>query len=212
MENISSSRRFISFEGIDFSGKTTQINLLKSYLLKKGYEVSIIREPGGTIISEKIREILLDKKHTNMHDRTELFLYSAARVQLLEEKIIPLLEKGSIVIADRFVDSTTAYQGYGREIDPQIIRQINELATGGILPALTFYLKLEPQQVDERRKNRKEEQDRLEISGDEFYKRVYKGYEEIADYYKERIVTIDAYGSIETIQNKILKIVKDRVL
>jgi dTMP kinase len=211
MEKID-NRHFISFEGIDFSGKTTQINLLKSFFLNSGYEVSIIREPGGTVISEKIRDILLDKKNSKMHDRTELFLYSAARVQLLEEKIIPLLKKGTIVIADRFVDSTTAYQGYGREIDPQIIRQINHIATRGILPGLTFYLKLDPQITKQRRASRKSPEDRLEISGNEFYLRVYKGYEEIADYYKERIETIDASASIETIQGKILEIVKDRVL
>lgn len=211
MEKID-NRHFISFEGIDFSGKTTQINLLKSFFVENGYGVSIIREPGGTDISEKIRDILLDKKNSGMHDRTELFLYSAARVQLLEEKIIPLLQKGAIVIADRFVDSTTAYQGYGREIDPAIIREINQIATRGILPGLTFYLKLDPQLAKERRESRKSPADRLEISGNDFYERVYKGYEEIADYYKERIVTIDASASIEHIQKKILEIVKDRVL
>jgi dTMP kinase len=212
MEKIINNKRFISFEGIDFSGKTTQINLLETFLRKNGYDVTIIREPGGTVISEKIRAILLDKKHFNMHERTELFLYSSARVQLLEEKIIPLLEKGSIVIADRFVDSTTAYQGYGRKINPQIIRQINELATGGILPALTIYLKLKPQQVAERRKKRAEAEDRLETAGDDFYYRVYKGYEELADYYKQRIVTIDAAKDIESIRQEILTIIKDRVL
>jgi len=211
MEKID-NRHFISFEGIDFSGKTTQINLLKTFFLNSGYEVSIIREPGGTVISEKIRDILLDKKNSKMHDRTELFLYSAARVQLLEEKIIPLLNKGTIVIADRFVDSTTAYQGYGREIDPQIIRQINHIATRGILPGLTFYLKLDPQIAKQRRESRKTPEDRLEISGNKFYARVYKGYEEIADYYKERVVSIDASASIDSIQDKILEIVKDRVL
>ena len=211
MEKID-NRHFISFEGIDFSGKTTQINLLKSFFIENGYSVSIIREPGGTDISEKIRDILLDKKNSKMHDRTELFLYSAARVQLLEEKIIPLLQKGAIVIADRFVDSTTAYQGYGREIDPAIIREINQIATRGILPGLTFYLKLDPQLAEKRRESRKSPADRLEISGNDFYERVYKGYEEIADYYKERIVTIDASASIEHIQEKILEIVKDRVL
>ncbi len=211
MEKID-NRHFISFEGIDFSGKTTQINLLKTFFLNSGYEVSIIREPGGTVISEKIRDILLDKKNSKMHDRTELFLYSAARVQLLEEKIIPLLNKGTIVIADRFVDSTTAYQGYGREIDPQIIRQINHIATRGILPGLTFYLKLDPQIAKQRRESRKSPEDRLEISGNKFYARVYKGYEEIADYYKERVVSIDASASIDSIQDKILEIVKDRVL
>ncbi len=211
MEEID-NKHFISFEGIDFSGKTTQINLLKTYLMKNGYEVSIIREPGGTMISEKIRDILLDKKNSNMHERTELFLYSAARVQLLEEKIIPLLKKGTIVIADRFVDSTTAYQGYGREIDPQIIGRINLIATRGILPGLTLYLKLEPHIAKERREKRKGPEDRLEISGNDFYLRVYKGYEEIADYNRERIVTIDASVSIESIQKDILEIVKDRVL
>ena len=206
------TKHFISFEGIDFSGKTTQINLLKSFLLKEGYQVTIIREPGGTGISEKIRDILLDNKNYSMHDRTELFLYSAARVQLIEEKIIPLLEKEHFVIADRFVDSTTAYQGYGRGIDPQIIRQINHIATGGILPGLTFYLKLKPEIARQRRKSRKAPEDRLEVSGNEFYNKVFKGYEEIADYSNKRIVTVDASKTVEAIQEIILNIVKDRVL
>ncbi len=206
------TKHFISFEGIDFSGKTTQINLLKAYLMENGYQVAIIREPGGTAISEKIRDILLDKKNFKMHNRTELFLYSAARVQLVEEKIIPLLNNNNFVIADRFVDSTTAYQGYGRKINPQIIRQINQIATGGILPGLTFYLKLAPELSGLRRENREAPEDRLEVSGNEFYDRVFKGYEEIADYSNERVITIDASKTVEAIQKIILNTIKDHVL
>ncbi|MGD9899174.1 MAG: dTMP kinase, partial [Calditrichaceae bacterium] len=170
MKKVLDTTRFISFEGIDFSGKTTQIELLHNYLNTKGFQVYILREPGGTVISEKIRDLLLDIKHDNMDSRAEMFLYSAARVQLLTEKIIPLLKKGYFVLADRYVDSTTAYQGYGREIDPGIIKNINRAATFDILPGITFYLEIDPAMASKRRINSGRSEDRLESAGIEFYR------------------------------------------
>ena len=131
---------FITFEGIDFCGKSTQVKLLKEFLESKGKTVKIIREPGGTEISEKIREILLDKKHLNLTIETEIFLFSASRAQLVREVIQPYLEKKYYVLSDRFHDSTTAYQGFGREIPLPIVEQINNLVIGKTIPDLTFFI------------------------------------------------------------------------
>jgi dTMP kinase len=199
------NRRFISFEGIDFSGKSTQIKLLKSHLEKNGHEVFVLREPGGTEISERIREILLDKEHIKMNARAEMLLFSAARVQLTEEKIIPLLKKGSYVIADRFVDSTSAYQGYGRELEQETIDHVNKFATFGIMPGVTFYLKISPEQAFQRRINSGQEADRLESAGMEFYNKVCKGYETLANNEPNRIVILDATQVELEIHRQIIK-------
>ena len=159
------NKRFISFEGIDFSGKSTQIKLLKEYLQTQGHQVYVLREPGGTQISEKIRALLLDKSHNHMSDICEIFLYSAARTQLVTEKIVPLLEQGSFVIADRYVDSTTAYQGYGREIDAGMVDQINQAAIKGLMPSLTFFMDIPAQVSYKRRAASGRETDRLEEAG-----------------------------------------------
>jgi len=206
------TKRFISFEGLDYSGKTTQIKRLKEYLEGEGFKVYTIREPGGTKISEKIRRILLDKAHVNMTGRCEIFLYSAARVQLVEEQIIPLLKKGYFILADRYVDSTTAYQGYGRGVDLEMVRLINEAATYGIMPGTTFYLKFLPEQVNKRTKLSGRELDRLEAAGLDFYQRVFQGYEKIAENNKNRFVVIDANQGIEQIHQKIVEVVKKRTL
>jgi dTMP kinase len=153
---------FISFEGIDFCGKTTQINLLKKYLENIGRRVEIIREPGGTAISEKIREILLNKKHLEMCDETEIFLFSAARAQVVREVIRPLIARGCVVIADRFHDSTTAYQGFGRGLSADAVKKINEFATGGTIPDLTFYLRLSVEESTKRKNVCKADLDRIE--------------------------------------------------
>ena len=145
------NKNFISFEGIDFSGKSTQIDLLKTFLENNGEKVYILREPGGTEISEGIRSILLNKKNIKMNGRAEMLLFSAARVQLTIEKIIPLLKEGNYVIADRFVDSTTAYQGYGRELELEVVENVSQFATLGILPKITFYLKIDPKDAFKRR-------------------------------------------------------------
>ncbi len=203
------NKKFISFEGIDFSGKSTQISLLKEYLIKNGQEVFILREPGGTEISERIRSILLDKKHMQMHGRTEILLFSAARVQLTCEKIIPLLKEGKYVLADRFVDSTTAYQGYGRELELELVDHVNKFATLGILPSITFYLKINPDDAFKRKLENGLEADRLESSGENFYKRVCRGYEDIANRNPKRFKILDATQVKGDIHRQIINIIKD---
>ena len=204
------NRRFYSFEGIDYSGKSTQIKLLKSYLEQQGQQVYVLREPGGTDISEKIREVLLDNKNHNMSDFCEIFLYSAARTQLVSEKIIPLLEKGFFVLADRYVDSTTAYQGYGRGIDEKLVRQINTAATLGLMPATTFLMNMEPEVFYERSKKAATSADRLEDSGREFFNRVYKGYLEIAQNEPGRYAVLDANAAKDDVHKQIVEIVKSK--
>ena len=206
------NKRFISFEGLDYSGKSTQIKLLKDYLEKQGHRVYAMREPGGTAISEKIRAILLDKENANMSERCEIFLYSAARVQLVQERIIPLLKEGYFVIADRFVDSTTAYQGYGRQLDLNMVQAINQAATFGLLPHKTFYLRLLPEQVYLRSPHSGRALDRLEAAGLEFYRRVFQGYEKIVENNPQRFVVIDANLSIEQIHRTIVEVVKKTIL
>jgi dTMP kinase len=208
---MTDNSRFISFEGIDFSGKTTQIELLTEQLEERGEKVLIIREPGGTKISEQIRDILLDKTNDKMTDLCEVFLYSAARNQLINEKIIKELDVGNFVIADRYVDSTTAYQGFGRRIPMDLIRDINRAATGDLLPGLTFILNLDPEMILERKKNRNMEIDRLESAGKDFYDRVHKGYHKIAELDPIRVKLIDATKSIKQIKSEIWEFVTKKM-
>jgi len=168
--------RFISFEGIDFSGKTTQVVLLKEKLEAYGENVLVMREPGGTTISERVRDILLDKDHLEMTNICEILLYSAARHQLVYEKISKELQSGNFVIADRYVDSTTAYQGYGRKIPMNFVKHVNRIATNGLMPNITFYLDLDLLELRNRIKKYKGSVDRLETEGNEFYQRIRKGY------------------------------------
>ncbi|KAB2907254.1 MAG: dTMP kinase [Ignavibacteriales bacterium] len=203
---------FISFEGIDFCGKTTQIELLKRYLENKGRKVYIVREPGGTVISERIREILLNKKHLEMCDETEIFLFSGARAQLVREAIRPWLSEGNVVIADRFFDSTTAYQGYGRGIDLDSVKKIHQIATGGTVPDITFYLKISMAESIKRQELRKTDLDRIERSNDNFYERVISGYEQLALDNNERIVTINGSRSPEVIHEEIIEKLNEKMI
>jgi len=205
------SRKFISFEGIDYSGKSTQIELLKKYLEEKGETVFVLREPGGTQISERIRSVLLDKNHMQMNPRAEILLFSAARVQLTVEKIIPLLKQGNYVIADRFVDSTTAYQGYGRNLELDFVEHVNQFATLGLLPGITFYLELKPEQIMQRRSQSGREQDRMELSGLEFYNNVFNGYKKIAKKYSDRFHILDATQVKEEIHRQIILYIKSKL-
>ena len=172
---------FISFEGIDFCGKSTQVELLKKYLLNQNKRVEVIREPGGTELSELVRNILLDKKHFDMSVETEIFLFSASRAQLVREKIRPYLADGIYVISDRFHDSTCAYQGYGRGIPLQSVEHINRLAIGDTIPDITFLIDI-PIDVARQRKAIKEESelDRIETTKGNFFERVRNGYLELA--------------------------------
>jgi len=195
---------FISFEGIDFSGKSTQIELLKDYLVEHGKKVEVLREPGGTEISEKIRNILLDNKNLEMFGEAELLLFSASRAQLVREKIRPYLEKGIYVISDRFHDSSTAYQGYGRGVPLGIVDNVHSLAIGDTIPELTFFIDIPVGIANERRKKKsKGKLDRIELADLEFYNRVRSGYLEIARK-EERFKVIDGTQNIETIQNQII--------
>lgn len=192
----------ITFEGIDGSGKSTQISLLKEELTKKGHRVEVFREPGGTDVSEMIRGMLLNPE-IDIDPITELLLFSSARSQLVAEKVLPLLKENVVVILDRFYDSTTAYQGYGRRSIPiDQIDQINATATHGLKPDITFYLRLTPETAAERTKNF--EKDRMEQSGDSFFKRVYDGFESLSKS-EPRFKTIDAEQDIEAIHAQILK-------
>ena len=142
---------FITFEGIDFCGKSTQVELLRKYLTDRKKIVEIIREPGGTKISEMVRSILLDKVHENMCNETELFLFSASRAQLVREKIRPYLMKGYYVISDRFHDSSTAYQGFGRGLSTDAIMNIHNIAIGEAIPDITFFIDIPVEEAENRR-------------------------------------------------------------
>ncbi len=191
----------ISFEGIDGSGKSTQISLLKEKLTEQGKEVIVLREPGGTDISELIRGMLLNPE-IEIDAVTEMLLFSSARSQLIAEKVIPLLEKKSIVILDRFYDSTTAYQGYGRKsVDLEKVHQINEIASHGLAPDITFYLRLPLEEAAKRTAHM--QKDRMEQSGVEFFQNVIKGFDELAEK-ESRIKVIDATNSVEKVQEIIL--------
>ena len=196
---------FITFEGIDFSGKSTQVELLRDYLLKKNKKVEIIREPGGTEISEKVREILLDRKHNNMFMETEIFLFSACRAQLVREKIRPYLEKGIYVISDRFHDSTTAYQGFGRGLPHESVENINQLAIGYTIPDVTFFIDIPVEEAEKRKKLKDNNHlDRIEISDLEFFHRVREGYLFLAKKEK-RFRIINGIDKIEVIHKSIVK-------
>jgi dTMP kinase len=196
---------FITFEGIDFSGKSTQVNLLKKYLLEKNKKVEIIREPGGTGISEKVRAILLDKKNDKMFMETEIFLFSASRAQLVREKIRPYLEKGIYVISDRFHDSSVAYQGYGRGISIESVKHVNKLAVGFTIPDITFFIDIPVEEAEKRKTGKsKDELDRIEVSEMNFFEKVRKGYFEISKS-EERFKVVDGTESIDKIHQNIIK-------
>lgn len=190
-------RNFISFEGIDFSGKTTQVERLMSRLKEVDIQVHLLREPGGTVISEKIRQVLLDKSHQEMHPRTEILLYSAARSQLAHQTILPLLESGEYVIADRFFDSTTAYQGYGRSLEMSFVELLNRFATSGLLPNKTFFIDITPEEAVRRRKAAGRKSDRLESENIHFYQAVRKGYQTLVQMFPDRFITIPGAQPVE---------------
>ena len=193
---------FITFEGIDGAGKSTQISLVEDYLQKQGNDVLLIREPGGNEVSEKIREILLSSKN-EISPVAELLLFEAARAQLTAKVIKPAIAEGKVVICDRFYDSTTAYQGYGRGLDMDMVIKSNMTATGGLKPDLTFYLDL-PLNIAKERSGRREK-DRMEKSGDDFFIKVANGFREIAMKEPGRVVRIDASNSIENTFKLIIK-------
>lgn len=201
---------FVTFEGPDGSGKTTQVNLLKEYFNSLGYEVLITREPGGTNISEKIRKLILDPENKEMGAVCEALLYAASRAQHMHEVIIPALNLGKMVICDRFVDSSIVYQGYARGLGDEMVGNINEYAIQGRTPDRTFLITIPPE-VGIKRKNSDGALDRLEQEDIQFHKKVYEGYNRLKGKY-DRIMHIDGTQDINKIQdiirediNKIIK-------
>jgi dTMP kinase len=190
---------FITFEGLDGSGKTTQIKLLYDYLKERGLDVITTVEPGGTVIGRKIRKILLDKDNHEMSYKTETFLFLASRAELVSKVISPALSKGRIVICDRFFDSTIVYQGIARGLGIDRILDMSLWATGGIAPDITFLLSVKADKGKKRMDRASKERDRMELEKDNFRKNVYKGYLSIAKRYKDRFVVIDGEKDIEEI-------------
>lgn len=198
---------FVSFEGIDFSGKTTQIKKLINYFEQSNQKYCLVREPGGTQVSEQIRNILLDKKNINLFPETELLLFSAARAQLVRELIKPKLLEGYVVIADRFYHSTIAYQGYGRGIDLKSVETITKFAVGDTIPDLVFILDID-YETSQKRANLCNERtkDRIEVSEKEFYNKVREGYIHLAKQEKNCIL-IDATIN----ENEIFEIILSKI-
>ena len=202
---------FITFEGIDGSGKSTQIQLLKEMLEKRNHVVTILREPGGNILSEQIRQLLLDSKE-QVDPRCELLLFTAARAQLVGSVIRPALEAGNIVICDRYIDSSVAYQGYGRGLSIESIESINDFATAGLIPDITFIFDLSVDDAAKRAGFRSNDNqtkpDRMERSGDAFFERTKQGYLEIAKKSDRNIFIINANDAMNDIREQVESIVE----
>lgn len=202
---------FISMEGPDGAGKSTQIELLRGYLADKGYEIVITREPGGTVISEAIRQLILNREYAEMCSNTELLLYAAARAQLVNEVIRPALEAGKAVICDRFVESSVVYQGIARGMGIDTVYAVNDYALEGLRPQLTILLDLDAEEGLRRKKNQAE-LDRMEAAGLEFHQKVAEGYRMLAEREKERIMKISATLPEEDIHAKIVLAIEERIL
>ena len=200
---------FITFEGIDYSGKSTQAKLLHGYFRKNKIKSILVREPGGTKISEKIRKILLNRKHLEMLPLTEFFLFSASRSQLVNEVIKPNLKRGVVVICDRYYDSSSAYQGFGGKLDVKKVFEVNDFATSGITPDLTFFVKIPPQKAFARAAKR-HRLDRIENKTLAFYKRVNDGFKKIAAKNKKRFVMINGSQTVDEIHGQIIQIVNKK--
>lgn len=196
----------ITFEGVDGSGKSTQAERLTARLQQEQLPAVLVREPGGTPISEKIRSILLDNRHREMVPMTEFLLYAASRAQLTAEKIVPLLKEGAIVICDRYMDSSLAYQGFGRHVNKRFIQKVNLEATQNILPDLTFVIDVEIQVANERASQNSSGPDRLEEENIAFKKRVQIGYRKLSESDRERVSLLNGNQSIETLQEQVWEI------
>lgn len=202
---------FITFEGIDQSGKSTQIELLAEAMRGAGLEVLSVREPGGTPLGDRIREILLGPEHTGMDPWAEALLYAAARAQLVKDVIRPALGKGTIVLSDRFIDSSLVYQGMARDLGVDRILDLNLGATGGIMPDLTFVLHLDVERSRERLSGRETAEDRIEGEPLEFHRKVEEGYRRLEEMYPGRIVSVDGRQAAEQVQAEIARACRDRL-
>jgi dTMP kinase len=201
---------FITFEGPEGSGKTSQIRLLAEYLTKLGHPVIKTREPGGTEIGNQVREILTRMENQAMHPRTEILLFLAARAQLVEECIRPELDKGSVILCDRYADSTLAYQGYGHGTHLLLLRQLLSFATGDLWPDLTVLMDIDPEKGLSRKRSGSE-WNRLDAYALAFHQRVRQGYLELAGQSPERWVTIDASQPFDTVQSQIRQVVLNKI-
>ncbi|WP_445665973.1 dTMP kinase [Fodinibius sp. AD559] len=197
---------FITFEGIDGSGKSTQIEKLRNRLEKKGAHVDVYRDPGGPVVSEQIREILLNPDF-EIDSVTELLLFSAARSQLMAKNVMPGLKDGKVIILDRFFDSTTAYQGFGRKSVPlQEIHNLNAIASHKRKPDLTIYMKLS---LTDAKKRMAKTKDRMELAGDDFFEKVIQGYNKLAER-EDRFFTVDATEPVSKVHDQIWQCINSR--
>ncbi|WP_227397297.1 dTMP kinase [Jeotgalibacillus aurantiacus] len=204
-----SKGRFITVEGPEGAGKTTVVAEMKKQLESEGFEVLLTREPGGIDIAEKIRGIILNPDHTTMDGRTEALLYAAARRQHLVERVKPALEAGKIVLCDRFIDSSLAYQGHARGLGIDEVWKINEFAIESMMPDATLYFDLSPEEGMKRiAANKGREVNRLDLEGMAFHEKVYEGYQLIKARFPERIKTLDASGTVEAVTSDALQIVR----
>ncbi len=195
---------FITFEGPDGSGKSTQLKLAAEYLRAKGYRVTTTRDPGGTAISNQIRQVLLRPENTELFSQTEVLLYAASRAQLVHEVILPALLAGEIVLCDRFIDASVAYQAFGNRVPQHIIEDINDYSSSGLSPARTYLFMVTPEQGRARVLGRSEQEftknlDRIEQKGIDYHQRVLDGFEHLAKTEDERIMRIDGTQSVEEI-------------
>lgn len=202
---------FVTFEGADGSGKTTQIALLAEFLREKGFSVLTTREPGGTPIGDQIRTCLHDVRNTAMTPEAEILLYSASRAQLVQEVIRPALDAGHIVLCDRYADSTMAYQGYGRGLNRADLAQITRFATGDLKPDLTILLDMEAEAGIQRRSKGGDEMNRMDLQTAAFYRRVREGYLTMAAAEPQRWLIIDADRAVDEVQCDIRKAVQERL-
>ena len=199
--------KFITFEGIEGCGKTTQIKLLNEYLQGKGFKTILTREPGGTAIGDKIRQILLDPANKKMHPLTELLLYGASRAQHVEELIRPALSEGKIVLCDRYSDSTTAYQGAARRVDKKILASLDAIATSGLVPDITIVVDVAPT-VGLSRVAGRGAPDRFEQETLAFHERVRQGYLTLAKGNPKRVKIVDGSKEIEEVHGEIIKVIE----
>ena len=201
---------FITFEGPDGSGKTTVCSEVFAKLKEDGYDVIHTREPGGIEIAEKIRKIILDPSNTDMDERTEALLYAASRRQHLVKKVLPALKEGKIVVCERFVDSSLAYQGYGRKIGFDEVLKINEFAIEGLFPDLTVYLDVD-EKTGLKRIESRSFKDRLDLEDLEFHHLVHEGYEKVLEVFKDRIKVVDAAKPLNEVIEKAYEIIKEKI-
>jgi len=205
--------RFITFEGPEGAGKSSHVAMLSSHLAERDIEVVLVREPGGTSVGEAVRDVLQHKAECHdMVSEAELLLFEASRAQLVRRVILPALNEGKWVISDRFMDSTTVYQGYGRGIDIEKIKILNNFATGGLEPDLTILLDIDLDESISRLKKRGNTgNDRIENEARDFHERVRNGYLDLAEKNPQRIVVVDASGDLNEVDRKIIEIIDKRL-